>query len=177
MQPLERRWNALRTLSTVLRVLAWIVAAIGVITVIVTFCGGLAALNTPRYGSSSYNPGPAILISSAGGIFFGILELIYFGIAFVYLLGAAELIMLFIALEENTRLTALRLSVPPQPYYPGAPGASYPAAPSMPLPPQPQQGMASYPPPPQAPAGETQTYPGTGYQGYSGYTGGPTQQQ
>jgi len=81
------KWHALRTIATIFKVFAWIVGGLGVIGALLTLAGG------SQLGSGG----------AAAGFFVGVFELIGAGVGFLGLYGYAELILLLISIEENTR--------------------------------------------------------------------------
>ena len=81
------RWHALRTISGIFKALAWITAGLGVIAV----CFALVA------GSHVGDFG--ILL----GLLYALATLIGVGAVFLLLYSRAEQMLLFIAIEENTR--------------------------------------------------------------------------
>lgn len=86
-----QRYRALRTVSTILRIFALVVAVLGAIGVVV---GAGFALQE--------NAGQAGVILVAG--------LLYAAFISLFLFAYAELLRLLIDLEENTRMTADRLA-------------------------------------------------------------------
>ena len=111
---MEKRFKALRVLSTLYKILAWIglvlgvLAGLGILTLGVI---GGGALTTLSYG---YARGmdflPALM---QGGIVMGIIgflgALLVSGFHFVILNAVSEFILLALSLEENTRETAYYL--------------------------------------------------------------------
>lgn len=81
------KWHALRTIAMVFKVFAWILGGLGVIAALATLAGG------SQLGSGG----------TAAGLFLGLFELIGAGVGFLGLYGYAELILLLISIEENTR--------------------------------------------------------------------------
>lgn len=95
------KFRVLRIVSTILKILAWIVLVIGVL-------GGCAVLVFGIVGGSNareLGPLAGLLGGTFGGLIAIFVALFYFLIIYAY----GELISLLIALEENTRLTAERL--------------------------------------------------------------------
>ena len=92
--PSIHRWRALRTVSTILRVFAWLILVLGGLGVLI---GAVATGNSDDGGA-----GEAVLTLIFGLIAVGFYALLTF--------AAAELIMIGIAVEENTRLTASALA-------------------------------------------------------------------
>lgn len=87
------KWPALRIIATLLKVLAWIQLAIGVIVALATAFSSSFLAST--FHTSSFN---------GAGILAGVIELIVAVFAFIWTYATAELIMLFITIEKNTRL-------------------------------------------------------------------------
>lgn len=111
---MERKFNALRLLSTVYRVLAWIALVLGIL-------GGLSILAISVVGGGAlarltywYAPGAAVPPSLLqNGIVVGIVgflgALLVSGLYSLILYAVSELILLAISVEENTRETAYYL--------------------------------------------------------------------
>lgn len=94
---MEKKFKTLRTVSIILKVIAWAIAALTAIGFIALLVGGAAlAQFGGRYGAlNGFGPFGAV------GIAFYILII---GIIwFVSILAGAELIMVILAIEENTR--------------------------------------------------------------------------
>lgn len=123
-----KRFGILRLVGNALKVIAWIILVVSVLLAIVV---GIAA---PVLPTDSLEPllgafpgvDPALLASS--GLLIGIVTLITGLIYFLVFYAAGENILLRVALEENTRLTAALLlrmhqdsQVEPEPEY----GAAY----------------------------------------------------
>jgi hypothetical protein len=88
------QWRALRTVSTILKVFAWIVLVGGIISGLVAF----ASSSSSPYGSSAAVP----------AIFSSIMLIVGCLIGFVVLYAYSELIMLLIMIEHNTRVSAFK---------------------------------------------------------------------
>ena len=118
---MEKRYSALRFIGTIYKVLGVIV---GIITILgaLGLCGmsvlGGGLLDSALSQSQS-NFGGGLLSGMVGGVILSVVALIYGGGLSVTLFAAGEGIYLLIALEENTRATALLLQQ----------GAGQPAAP------------------------------------------------
>ncbi len=120
---MERRYHALRTIGTIYRVLGYIVLVLTILAVI-TICG-LSILSGSVLQSASRDLGissnaSGLAGSIVGGLILSVLGLIYGGVIAVSLIGVGEGIYLIIAIEENTRKTALLLenqtkTIPPAP--------------------------------------------------------------
>ena len=94
---MEKKFMALRTISVIFKIIAWIVAALTVVGLLVLLVGG-AALSQygSRYGAPSMM-GPMCCFFMAFYI------LIVGAISFISFLAGAELILVWLAIEENTR--------------------------------------------------------------------------
>ncbi len=97
---MERKFTALRVISVIFKILAWIVAVFTVIGFIVMLIGG-AALSGLGRGYGGYGGMGALGALGGVGMAFGIL--IYGAFVFVSLLAAADMILVILAIEENTR--------------------------------------------------------------------------
>jgi hypothetical protein len=102
---MEHRYHALRTIGGIYRVLGYIVLALTILAFlaicVVSVIGGTAANSTlGQYGIRS---------TVFGGIGLSLLALLYGGITAISLIAFGEGIDLLIALEENTRKTAVML--------------------------------------------------------------------
>ena len=84
----EERYSALRTITALIRALAYIVAIVGGIGVVIA---GIAAITQGGLGQG-------ILVLVGG--------LLYVAVIALFLFAYAEIIRLVIAVEHNTRLTA-----------------------------------------------------------------------
>lgn len=148
-QAQPKRWKALRILSTVFRVLAWIILGFGALSVIGTIIlavvigAALTASNTPT------TEGVGVLVGIYAVVYL-VLEVVYTALGFLFFFGAAELILLFISLEENTRATAWNTQSMAMHLahlaYAAIPGANMPSSP-------PAFGGSPFPPAPPAPQG------------------------
>jgi hypothetical protein len=98
----EKRFKALRLIAILLKILAFLAALICVIAALVTMFAGATAGSSMR--NSPFESGAA-----AGALFTGflggVLILVYGAFLFIFLYGYAEVIYLFLGIEENTRLT------------------------------------------------------------------------
>jgi hypothetical protein len=107
---MQQKFGVLRIVATIFKILAWIVLVLGIIGA----CGSLATAFVPGMstGLGSSNPFGTVpsgltvvaAIGAAIGALIGTL------IAFLILYAYGDLISLLLALEENTRLTAERLT-------------------------------------------------------------------
>ncbi len=94
MQP---KFKALRTISVIFKILAWIVVVFTIIGFFVMLVGGAALSQLgSRYGA----PG---LLGPLGGVAMAFYILIIGALWFISLLAAADLILVVLAIEENTR--------------------------------------------------------------------------
>jgi len=96
---MEKKFAALRTIAVILKVIAWIVAVFTVIGFFGMLVGGAALSQLgSRYGQGSMMP-----FGIMGGVAMAFYILIIGIIWFISLLAGAELIMVILAIEENTR--------------------------------------------------------------------------
>ena len=86
----EERYRALRTVATIIRVLAFIVAIVGGLAVVI------GAVNAMSSSGGAIGAGLLILV---GGF-------LYVAVVALFLFAYAEIIRLVIAVEDNTRTTA-----------------------------------------------------------------------
>lgn len=100
-----KRFGVLRFFGTLLKVLAWIVLVLSILTAIgAAIAGGsLVDVLGPTLGDS------AGLAGAGGGILAGLFILIFGLMYFLILYVTGESIHLQLAVEENTRLTAALL--------------------------------------------------------------------
>ena len=105
---MEKRYRALRTIGTIYKVLAAIVAVITLLSIL-----GLCATSIlGGVGQAAFSRG-----SGVGGLFGGVLGALIFSVVGIIYGGAVALTLyavgegidLLLALEENTRLTAMAL--------------------------------------------------------------------
>jgi uncharacterized membrane protein len=94
---MEKKFMALRTISVIFKIIAWIVAALTVVGFLVMLVGG-AALS--QYGSRYGAPS---MMGPIWGVFMAFYILIVGAISFISFLAGAELILVWLAIEENTR--------------------------------------------------------------------------
>jgi hypothetical protein len=102
---MEKKFKALRTISVIFKIIAWLIAAFTVIGFFGMLIGG-AALSQfgSKYGGSY---GPAMM-GPMWGIFMAFYVLIVGAISFISFLAGAELIMVILAIEENTRVPTVK---------------------------------------------------------------------
>lgn len=94
---METKFKTLRTISVILKVIAWVVAALTIILFLVMLVGGAALSQLGgRYGA----PG---VLGPLWGVGMAFYILIIGAIWFISLLAGAELILVILAIEENTR--------------------------------------------------------------------------
>jgi hypothetical protein len=94
---MERKFRTLRTVSVIIKIVAWVIAALTIIGFIAMLVGGAAlAQFGGRYGGvGAFGPFGAV------GIAFYVLIIGF--IWFISLLAGADLILVILAIEENTR--------------------------------------------------------------------------
>jgi hypothetical protein len=108
------KYQALRTISTIYRVLGFVTAAIGVLVVIGTLCSGVvggagtmgAARGLQEFGTTPGLGAIGMLGGIVGALIMAILEVLYFGLIALTLFAFAEGIQVILDLEANTRRTA-----------------------------------------------------------------------
>lgn len=111
---MEKRFKALRVLSAVYKILAWIVLVLGILAGLGILALGViggGSLTTLSYG---YARGADILPAlMQGGIVVGIVgflaAMLASGLHFLILYAVSEFILLALSIEENTRETAYYL--------------------------------------------------------------------
>jgi len=94
---MEQKFKALRMISVILKIFAWIVAVFTIIGFFVMLVGG-AALS--QFGSRYGAPG---IWGPLGGVAMAFYILIIGALWFLSLLAGADLILVILAIEENTR--------------------------------------------------------------------------
>ena len=113
---MEKRYSALRFIGTIYKL-------IGILVLVLTVLGALAACvgallggtALSQAGSQSGVPFLPFLSSAIGGLFLAFFGLLYGGAIGLTLFAAGDLISLLLALEENTRNTAALLRGQPAP--------------------------------------------------------------
>ncbi len=109
---MEKRYTALRTIGTIYKVLGVIVGAMTIL-VALGICAssifGGAAIDSLSRELGRDVPSAGMLGGILGGLLLGILAIIYGGGLAITLYAAGESVYLLIALEENTRATAMFL--------------------------------------------------------------------
>jgi hypothetical protein len=130
---MEKKFKILRFIGTVYKIL-------GIITAVLTLLGAVGICLASVLGGAMMdqvqsefgNIGPVALMGgAAGGVIIGGALLVWGAITALLLLAAGEGISLLVALEENTRTTALYMQQFSQPEYPAE---TYPAEPYTPQP-------------------------------------------
>lgn len=94
---MERKFAALRIIAVVLKVLAWVDAALTVIGFLVLLVAGAAM---PKLGGPYGGYG---MYGAMGGIAMAFMVLVVGALYFIGLLAWADMIYVFLAIEENTR--------------------------------------------------------------------------
>ncbi len=101
---MEKKFTALRIVSVIFKVLAWVVAVFTIIGFIAMLVGGAAMSSMMNRGYGGYGGyGGMGALGAFGGIGMAFFILIYGAFMFVSLLAAAEMILVILAIEENTR--------------------------------------------------------------------------
>lgn len=101
-----RRFGVLRFIGTLLKVIAWIVLILAILGAIGIGLGG------SQVGPLLTRANPALsglFATPAGGIVAGVVGLLLGLIYFLILYASGERIHMYLAIEENTRLTAALL--------------------------------------------------------------------
>jgi hypothetical protein len=103
-----KRFGVLRFFGTLLKVIAWIVLILGILSAIGAALASSTLLSTlgPNLGSQAQGLSQ---LGAGGGILAGILLVIVSLIYFLVLYVSGEVLHLYLAVEENTRLTAALL--------------------------------------------------------------------
>ena len=128
-----KRFGVLRLIGTLLKVVAWIVLAIVVLTAILAGVAGTAGSNLSNLNvPPEYQP-LMDAMGNGGGIFIAIGILLVGLIYFLAIYALGENVHLRVATEENTRLTAALLlrmhqesQIEPEPAYPSSGFATEP---------------------------------------------------
>jgi len=107
---MEKRYHALRTIANIYRVLGYIALVLTIVAVI-AICGlsilGGSAINSITQHYGGYANGTGLVGGLFGGVIASIFVIIYGGIVALALIAFGEGIYLLIAVEENTRKTAI----------------------------------------------------------------------
>jgi hypothetical protein len=94
---MEKKFKALRIISVLFKVIAWVIAVCTVIGFIGMLVGGAAFSHFgSRYGAPS-------MVGPFWGVFMAFYILFIGAISFISFLAGAEMIMVVLAIEENTR--------------------------------------------------------------------------
>jgi hypothetical protein len=121
---MEKRYRALRIISTVYKILGTIVLVIAVLSAaglcLMGVLGG-SVFQSMRSDLPAEVAGMGMFGSAIGGVIIGIVSLIGGGLSGLSLFAMGEGISLAIAIEENTRATTMYLAAQHQP-----PSATYP---------------------------------------------------
>jgi hypothetical protein len=105
---MEKRYKALRIISTIYKVLAAIVAVLTILSIL-GFCA-TSLLGGAALDSFGDDTGIADLFSGVlGALIFSVVAIIYGGGLSVTLYAVGDILDLLLALEENTRRTAMLL--------------------------------------------------------------------
>lgn len=118
---MEKRYRALRIISTLYKILGTVVLVIAVLSAAgMCLMGILGGSVFQSLGSDlpSEVAGMGMFGSALGGIFIGIVSLISGGISGLSLFAMGEGISLAIAIEENTRASTMYLAAQNQPAVP-----------------------------------------------------------
>lgn len=103
---MENRFNMLRFIGTIHKVLVWVVQALGILAALGVLVAGIwgeaRAVRTPGILPRSYVP----LMGIVGGIVGALGIVLGAGFYFLFLYAFGEAIYLALAIEENTRETA-----------------------------------------------------------------------
>ena len=107
---MQRKFRVLRVISTVWKVLAWIELVLGVLAAIgVLLFGIFGMLGLQQYQGQPLPGMPWQVAGPIGGVIGFFVTLIIAVLYFLMLYAVGEGIFLFIAIEENTRMTVQRL--------------------------------------------------------------------
>jgi hypothetical protein len=113
---MEKRYAALRTIGTVYKVLGGIAGVVTVLLVIgaclTSILGGATADRLSRQLGTDVGLG-GLFGGVLGGVLLSLFVVLYGGGVALTLFAAGEGIYLLLALEENTRATAMALQRPP----------------------------------------------------------------
>lgn len=103
-----KRFGVLRFFGTLLKVIAWIVLIVSILSAIGVAVAGGTLMTTlgPTLGDQA---DVVSALGTSGGILAGLFVLIFGLIYFLVLYVAGESLHLYLAVEENTRLTAALL--------------------------------------------------------------------
>jgi len=105
----QKKYKVLRLISVLIKVFAFIAAAIFIILGLVMLVAGAAtsARTTSSFeGTTTFNPGGLLFSGVVGGL----IMFIYGVFVFVFLYAYSEWMYVFMDIEENTRITNAMLS-------------------------------------------------------------------
>ena len=111
---MEKKYKILRIVASLYKVLAWIMAVLGVIAALALLVLGIIGGGTARtygFGPGLYGLAPFLGLASPvlSGVVGFLVVLISTAFCFALLYGVADLIHLGLAIEENTRESAYYL--------------------------------------------------------------------
>ena len=95
---MDKKFNTLRIISVVFKVIAWVVAVFTIIGFFAMLVGGAALSQLGHRYGADYFP-----FGAFGGVAMAFYILVLGAVWFISLLAGAELIMVILAIEENTR--------------------------------------------------------------------------
>lgn len=99
---MERKYGFLKAFSVIMKIFAWLILIGSLIAAFILVVAG--GISPPEMGEFSRFSG---MIT---GAFMGIIAIIFGVLYFLFFYASAELIMLLISIEENTRKSAQLLS-------------------------------------------------------------------
>ncbi len=102
----EKRFRVLRIIGTIYKILGWVILVLGILTSLGIFVGGLvggAGMTRFMMRSSQLS---GLMGGVLGGLVVALISFILTLVYFVFVYGMGELIYLFLAIEENTRVTS-----------------------------------------------------------------------
>ena len=106
---MEKKYNALRMIGTIFKILGGLTGILAILLVLTTCAasvlGGAAIDSISQDYGGDYGFG--VFGGIVGGLFLSLAILLSVGVSALTLYGFGELIFLSIAVEENTRATAL----------------------------------------------------------------------
>ena len=119
---MEKRYNALRAIGTIFKILGVIFGVITILLMIAacatSVLGGAAVEQFGQEFGSDFGIG--IFGGIIGGIIASLFVIFSVGVPALTFYGFGELLFLFLAMEENTRAAAFQLQNKPQPLEPPA---------------------------------------------------------
>jgi len=130
---MEKRYRALRIISTLYKIAGAIVLVFAILGAIGMCLAGVLGGTALEEMSREFGEmgGMGLMGSAIGGILAGLGVLIGGGLSGLTLFATGEGISLLIAMEENTRMTAMHLAGQARPASaPAAPGIAYPPPPA-----------------------------------------------